>query len=892
MTSRSDLTRALISTYSDCIDQPPSHDELEQTAAQLARIMKFDGDLQDIVSDVRISIDTRMDPGVSIVDQTSFHDERWVDEIETPWTYTQAYSKYLREQGWNPEVVSTLEDGTKRILRHLQNPCDTSAWSRRGLVIGHVQSGKTANYTGVIARAADAGYRFIVVIAGIHNNLRQQTQERLEHGFVGRSTHALSSQKPVGVGLLEENYPVPVTLTTIADDFSHRIARQINFKIVDFEKKPIILVIKKNVRVLEALYNWLSQLNADRYNRVSDSPMLIIDDEADHASINTNKEDIDPTKTNRTIRKILSLFTRSCYVGYTATPFANIFIDPESHDDEVHEDLFPRDFIHCLDPPSTYFGAHKIFLLDEHEPSPLRVIDDCEELIPLKHKKDHVVQQLPESMYRAIAEFILARAIRNLRGQRHKHCSMMINVSRFVAVQRRVGELVRHHLAQLGAVILSTYCLPEKQCLRHPYMCELHEVFEAEYADLGFSWTAIQATLHEVMTDLEVRIINGKSEDVLDYTGVYEKGLTVIAVGGLSLSRGLTLEGLTISYMYRSTRMYDTLMQMGRWFGYRPGFQDLCRIHLSAQSSDWYAHIARSADELMQQIREMRRNRMSPRDFGLYVRRHPDSLMITAYNKMRAGESMTQEQSYSSQLVEISTPCYEEAVNTHNFGLIREMCEQGFGGNEPEFLEKGIFFRDVDTSHLAEFIRRFELASMEKDLATGQMLKRSYVVQYLEKIQEHYPHSDVILISPNHQDGSLELNAQSRKCESGNLRDDTTFWYIERQRVASRGDEKLGLDQAVIDDIKSRYDEMGKSVPDLAYRAERQKPLLMIHRLRQNDEGKGPFSNDVATFGISFPFNEKLDETIEVMVNRTYLAQQLQLDMNQFDEAADDDDED
>lgn len=180
--------------------------------------------------------------------------------------------------------------------------------------------------------------------------------------------------------------------------------------------------------------------------------MLVIDDEADNASINTNKPDINPTATNAWIRKILRLFTKNCYVGYTATPFANIFIDPDAFDKDAYEELFPSDFIHSLDAPTTYFGPDKVFLNDESSSAILRQINDCEEYLPFVHKNGFPVAELPPSLYRALDQFIVARAIRNLRGQERKHCSMLVNVSRFVSVQKEVRSFIGLRLDRISVV--------------------------------------------------------------------------------------------------------------------------------------------------------------------------------------------------------------------------------------------------------------------------------------------------------------------------------------------------------------------------------------------------------------------------------------------------------
>ena len=235
----------------------------------------------------------------------------------------------------------------------------------------------------------------------------------------------------------------------------------------------------------------------------------------------------------------------------------------------MRDELFPRDFIYCLDAPTTYFGAEKVFLNEETSQSIVRAIDDCEDLIPYSHKRDDFVAELPPSLYRALDVFIVARAIRNLRGQTHKHCSMMINVSRFVPVQSTVRDFLSLREKKIREAVRANYLMPEAVSSANVYMSQLKWAYEAEYASCGLTWEQVRSALNGVFDHLHLYVINSKSDEVLDYTK-YEKegvGLTAVAVGGLSLSRGLTIEGLTVSYMYRNTKMYDTLMQMGRWFG-------------------------------------------------------------------------------------------------------------------------------------------------------------------------------------------------------------------------------------------------------------------------------------------------------------------------------------
>lgn len=860
ITQERNITNALISGLAN-MAETPTQEQVEEKARQIAAIFGYTGDLRNIVTEAMISVDTRMGAGVSLVDVTAKHDDQWVHKRDdVVWTYADSYGNFLLKEGWPPQMIQSLSDVTTRILGHLQDPLsEGTTWNRRGLVIGHVQSGKTANYTGLIARAADAGYKFIIVIAGIHNNLRKQTQQRIDEAFIGRSSDP-DDRRNIGVGLAP-GYPHPATLTNINEDFNKNTAEKSGWKINDFSK-PIILVIKKNVTTLAALYKWLKELNAEGNDRISDVPMLLIDDEADNASINTNKDDLDPTQTNAMIRRVLGLFAKSCYVGYTATPFANIFINPDAYSDDVREELFPRDFIYCLDAPTTYFGAEKVFLNEATSQSIVRPIDDCEDFIPHAHKRDDPVPELPPSLYRALDEFIVARAIRNLRGQAGKHCSMMVNVSRFVPVQKAVRDFLSLREKRIREAVLANYAMPEDVSSRNTYMQGLRRVFDSEYADAGFSWADVKAALSGVFEHLHLYVINSKSDEVLDYAR-YEKegvGLTAVAVGGLSLSRGLTVEGLTVSYMYRNTKMYDTLMQMGRWFGYRPGFEDLCRVHLSRDSINWYSHIADAAEELVQQVKRMRRDGLSPRQFGLYVMAHPDSpLLITAANKMRSGEKVKFRQNFSGRMLESYIVSTDPDVNIRNFTLIDGFWREGFGGKKEEPTGKGVIFKDVPVERIEDFLIAFQAHSQFSD-------RKADTIAYLRVLSEKHPCGDVLLISPGSSDSPYSLNGQSRVV--ANLQG--TAWQLNKDRVASRGDEKLGLSpeqQAAAVELAASGDKP-VAPSDTHYREIRNKPLLMIHSLEPHGDSR--VKGSVAAFGVSFPPGHYETE-IEVVANKVWL---------------------
>lgn len=847
------LTSSLITLLAS-LREPPTKDVITEKAEALKGLSGYEGDLEPIIKEAMIAVDSRMGRGISLVDPDAAHDEEWVfKRKDILWAYSDAYEKYLKTQRWHPTLVQDLSDVGTRILGHLQDPSGEGSWNRRGLVIGHVQSGKTANYIGLVAKAADAGYKLIIVIAGIHNNLRKQTQERIDEGFIGRSSDP-HNRIPVGVGL-DVGYPFPATLTTIYDDFNQTTAARSGWRINDFSK-PIILVIKKNVSILKALHKWLKEMNTQGGGRISDVPMLLIDDEADNASINTNKPDLDPTATNGMIRRILGLFTKSCYIGYTATPFANIFINHENYEPDVYEDLFPRDFIYCLDAPNTYFGPKKVFLDDASSEAFTEAINDCEDYIPWSHKKDHPVKELPPSLYRALHQFVLARAIRNLRGHSRKHCSMMINVSRFVAVQKAVRVMISQYEKKLREAAQAYYAMPEDISGKNQYMAALKAVFESDFSGCGHTWPEVKKTLWSVFDSLRLYVVNSQTDEVLDYKK-YERdgyGLTAIAIGGLSLSRGLTIEGLCVSYMYRNTRMYDTLMQMGRWFGYRLDYEDLCRVYLSSDSINWYSHIAEASEELLQQIKRMRRDGLSPRQFGLYVRSHPDSLLITAPNKMRDAKSIVVKGNFSGDLRESHALATDPEINKKNEELITKFWQDGFGGAAEEETVKGWMFRNVSVDVMAAFLRDFQAHPDFVDI-------KSAVTNYLLTIAEKHPAGDVLLISKNNgQEARYHLGAQERS-RKGWVGDK---WGLNKHRVASRGDEKLGLSP---EQLKLAAEEAAPSLPsDVHYRSARNRPLLMLHVL----EPKGKAGVRVPAFGISFPPGDN-DTMVEIVVNKVWL---------------------
>lgn len=630
----------------------------------------------------------------------------WIDKSNKQnWEYWNRYKQFLaKEEQYAPDTIDKIDEITDDILDHLKNPEDEGAWDKRGMVVGHVQSGKTSNYLALINKAADTGYKIIIVLTGMFNDLRAQTQFRIDKGFLGFDTQVerrLTASNKWGVG----NYgaplvPVPLTSSELNGDFRRSPVP------VD-AGGPFVFVIKKNKAVLEKLIRQLASSGETigENKKIIRHAALIIDDEADNASINVSKDSV--STINGLIRSLLSIFQKSGYVGYTATPFANIFIPvPDSFqtiesginvnvpDFYRHsgEDLFPRDFIINISPPSNYIGPKQVFGIDtslvddfdeEYKALPIvKEINDYGDTIPDKHKHwDDLPESIPESLKYAIKCFILSCAIRRTRGHFTKHNSMLVHVTRFVRWQDKIAYLINKELKSIKRQI---------EYREGSILSDLEEIWETEYVPTTDSiiddkryddpfinkheWYEIESQLHKAASKIEVRAVHGNKNETglkhknitpLDYYDNRKNGLSVIAVGGNKLSRGLTLEGLTISYYLRASKMYDTLMQMGRWFGYRPGYLDLCRVFTSNELKQWYRFITIASDELREDFEEMNNLRKSPRDFGLKVRQHPDVLQITATNKFRYSHEMVL--SFSDKLRETSRINRDNFIIENNF---------------------------------------------------------------------------------------------------------------------------------------------------------------------------------------------------------------------------------
>lgn len=623
--------------------------------------------------------------------------------------------------------------------------------------------------------AYDYGYRIVVLLAGTTNSLREQTQKRTDSGVIGAKSDSIGNTiEFLGVGLnTNEHFAVP--FTNQVNDFKKFVQKNLNVAIADINK-PVVLVVKKIKSVLESVAERLqSELSEKGLDCRS---ILIIDDEADNASITTSKDPEKPTTINRCIRDIFNKFPIASYVGYTATPFANIFINP--YDDESYLDLFPTDFIAQLHAPSTYFGGRLVFPNNDTRSKYVRLISENEpNFLPVVHDKYIPYPAMADSLKEAINSFVICNVIRTLRGHGLKHRSMMINITRFNDTQALVWERVTEYLEALRNAIEQLSDMPLTLFCKNRYCRALYELYHNDdffkeiregNPDIGtdpVAWEAIQQGLYEEIKKFIVVVINSRNGQMnnidpsgrkkrFDYDDKKDEGARVIAIGGMVLSRGLTLEGLMTSYYSRNAGAYDTLLQMCRWFGYRPKYMDLCRIYLTQVSIDQFDAVLTATEDLKEQFSEMKLRDKKPIDFGLMIKECPDTLettlLITSRNKMRGTQVFERRLNYSGVYADTSKMSKSPTANRQNLDAFNRFC------NNVSFSWKT---KDGDpTTHryyMAQNVSQHYIAQLFRDLSIpieNKKFNTNGLAEYIED-SDKFPYWDVVIANGNSKDSSL-----------------------------------------------------------------------------------------------------------------------------------------
>ena len=764
--------------------------------------------------------------------------------------------------GFNSSAIESLDRSTDLILGCCGDPRSPEEL-KKGLVIGYVQSGKTANYTGVIAKAIDAGYRLVIVMTGIHNNLRRQTQLRLENEL------GLTES---GIGQADTDTVLLTGSQLAGGDYAPRFPNRI------LEKVNGVFVIKKNVNILRQLIDWLPPN--------FDGPALIIDDEADQASINTNpslREEASPTETNTLIRMLLkSFFKNRTYVGYTATPYANVFVNPADQ-----SDLFPEDFVISLPKPKGYTGVSDFFGVGSPAARCIETLSeqDAESLTKsllrepniefsfLQHEADEGKRFLEGIVSRHILN---ASAFRKKNGQKAP-VSMLVHISKLTYFQETIKYQVVEVLQELKALWRFDR-LNTENLMRADWEARLGLMKTKNYA---FSFDEIIPFVDELLSPYgtEVLSLNQESEDELDYSQT--PGLSAIVIGGDKLSRGLTLEGLLTSVFLRSSNSpkADTLSQMGRFFGYREDYLDLITIITSDSLASDFGTVSELEENLREEIR-VYQSSIRPADFAPRVL-HKMALLPTAPNKMKHAKPTTT--SYSgvriqsvafagSEEIRSDTRGDESALSVirHNLAATHELISECSNLLPHGSVSNAFVGTKVQTLALSHFFSHYRLSDKSRQFR-GKMLE--IYLNYMAKHQDESFHNWNLAIVGRSEDpilgsenlggftvGRLERNPDKNLSHSPSI---GTLTNRLAKYDDETGDEVLDFTNDQFVKLRSFF-KQGNSATEAA-RLTRTKGLILIYPISPHTKseevslgqrlfGDSHVSDTIVGISLVFPF--------------------------------------
>lgn len=793
-------------------DNLPKHDSIEQAAlAVRSHMMNFTGpfseeleaDFAAALSSVKASFQN-----VEILRRNSLVNPRriWYRGPGPKDRHWPALSSYLTDvKGWKDSIES-LDDSSSEVVSLLANPTDDK-FRCRGLVVGYVQSGKTANMTAVIAKAVDAGYNLIILLGGVTNKLRAQTQRRIENDVVNRHRHLWHAY----------------TDDTDDGDFVRPKNGQFTMPL---EGGAQLAVIKKESRRLDRLLTTAKATSRQTLHRLR---VLIIDDECDQASVNSSADEEEMTKINEAIRRIIHAFPAVSYVGYTATPFANVFINPFPLRKEELDDLYPEDFITALPRPEGYFGTREVFgpsdisADDESDgdygKSMLRPIPAIEvaKLTPSgKNQFKTFVPTMSEQLERALVWYLITCAIRRSRKQA-SHMTMLIHTSSFVVQHDNMATLVNAWLKGNSSDIRN---------LAGRMGVLFDDVFASETSRVplehalptGNFRTDLSSHLADVLDALEVAVENGYSDERLDFTKNHK---TYIVIGGSVLARGLTLEGLCVSFFLRTSRQYDTLLQMGRWFGFRHGYEDLPRLWATSDLISNFRSLAQVEEEIRREIAVYKTAEVKPTEFAVKVREIP-GLAITSAAKMRHAYKT----SISFDGRHLQTIRFDHKKETN--WAATEAFVDSLIDESKENSHQNVFF-GVPAGMVRRFLVEYSICDKHLDL------NKSMLLGYLDENMTKLPVWNVAVMSNSNRDadstdlgkfGSVSLFTRSRLDEPND--------YADIKALMSKGD-------ILVDVEKENRNPVGSWEDLKAQRS--QVPLLLIYPIDKVSAPKSKSQN-------------------------------------------------
>jgi hypothetical protein len=732
---------------------------------------------------------------------------------------------------WTKEMIKSLDDASTLVVSNMAPPDSTKSVKCKGLVLGYIQSGKTANFSATIAKAIDEGYKLIIVLAGMHNNLRKQTEVRLREELVepgdGKTCTTLTTDEDTGD--FKRRQSVTATRTLVRKD---------GFTLA---------VLKKNSSVLRSFRSWLQEASPEI---LQNCPTLIIDDESDQASINTNKEDQDPTAINNHIRELIKLFRVVSYVGYTATPFANVFVNVEPADD-----IYPKDFLVALDKPATYYGPEELFGRDavngKHSTDGMPVIRSVsdEDALMLREsaKEEGARVTIVPSLANAIDSFVLGGALRLCRGHWKHHITMLVHLTHLTSPQKELKEALEVYIGELKNQAEDndkSFKARITDLLNKDFNKVTSTIIGPQPIDFDLLWK----NLTKFLGRMEIIMDNSNSSERLTFDSSLRDGepLWGIVVGGNTLSRGLTLEGLTTSFFVRDSKAYDTLLQMGRWFGYRKGYADLTRIFVTNDLYENFYHLATIEQEIRDEIRVMAANNEKPIDVALRIRRHP-SMLITANNKMRSGVSATLTFSgtkIQTHQIDVS----DKSKILANYKVVEALLSklQGTGKRVDPIafkdLESSILFRGIHPETIQQFLDSVNVsdsnAKFHKKMIQGyieDLVKQSELIDWSVAIMSKKQGIPIkignLQVYPMNRSVKHELNRPNGDIE------------VTLHAISTPGEELIDLQDLINSDFKTTDDILepkgGPKKSDTRLRQElrpKERGLLMIYPLQSNTE--------------------------------------------------------
>jgi hypothetical protein len=805
------------------------------------------------------------------------------------WYFWPELRQYLLSvKGWSLPAVRSLDDASDRVLGQLAPPTEPRS-DIRGLVLGFVQSGKTANYTAVIAKAVDAGYRLIIVLSGIDNGLRKQTNNRLKRELVGYAEPRPDAVRLPPIGQQWHEF----TRDNIDGDFQPGWANHAALQ----GSQPVLMVVKKFGPVLRRLLIWLDAAPAHVRSSI---PFLLIDDEADLASVDTrgtyqSQDDPpdpdyeEPSVTNGLIRKLLLKFDRRAYVAYTATPFANVLIPHDTNDPTVGNDLYPKDFIVDLPKPQGYFGAEEFFGRMDSDSGEQHGGLDVVRHVPDDDLASLVNGQLPPSLEQALVDFMLSGAARAQRGRNDAPATMLIHTSQRILVQSHLRSLVSTRFSDLRDEWRYQRGHGLRDRLSARWESDFRRVTRAAHLDKDVSFGEIEPFVGPFIEAVQVREINSATGEVLDYDR--EPGLKAIAVGGNRLSRGLTLEGLLVSYFIRPSANYDTLMQMGRWFGYRGDYEDLTRIYTTPELEGWFSDLAFVEHRLREDIQVYEDQELNPTQVGVRIWQHP-AMQVTAALKRRFASTTTISQSYAmtvQQTFKFPLKRLEDlALQAEaNLQAVRDLVRTlGSAGRLRTDAPAGPLWHDVAPETIIEFLKKYRVDEQSKSVSIPLLVK------YIEKATELGELTQWIVAVRGKNERDIRLGTADWILPTGPVN------QISRSRlgaadsvgvVTSPGDEAFGMDASDLAKVAEQVDasrRSGRPKSENVIARQLRDPkrgLLLLYPISRHsgydlDAGgarkplyldpNAPIARDLVAFALSFPKSDK-PQTVEAYVEGT-----------------------